>query len=484
MIHHCWMNFVATSNRQPQELGLDAIKPLPLFIEKTMFSLAIHDTHLFVRKAELRRSISEYKQQYTVFPKYDNLKPVRLYRETETLFGFPRYTQVQAERTRDLRTTHPVNGYVCKATMRPEQQRIEAQFLKSISNGRTGFLINMRTGSGKTVVALRLLEHLKQRALVIVPRDFIVEQWIDRILQHTNLKRGDIGIARQAQCEYADKAITIGMIQSLYKDKYPAAFKQAFGCVIIDECHLVGAAEFSKVVQMFPARYRIGMTATLKRQDGMEKVYEVCVGEIVLKALAQQVKPIIVRRPYMTRDKIPDYVFRIRDKVRQRGAIISCLARDYARNTLVAVQAQQLTKTGRQVLILGERKKQLFEIYDILNKRYGFSRDSLGVFIQETPQSKRRWMLDNCKIVLATTQIMGMAVDAPTLAALIFATPLSQTEQAIGRILRLLDGKKTPVVLDIVDMLFPAAIRWAKNREYFYRQQGWEIRRIATSGTR
>jgi len=449
-----------------------------------MFSVAIHDVCLFVKKSELKYSVAEYRKQFTAFPKYDNLAPVKLYRETEHLFGFPRYTNLRAERIIDRRITVPIQDYRCTATMRPEQEKIEQQFLKSISEGRTGFLINMRTGAGKTVVALKLMEHLQQKTLVIVPREFIVEQWISRILEHTNLKREDIGIAQQRRCEYKDKKITIGMIQSLYKDKYSDDFRRAFGCIIVDEIHITGASEFSKVVNMFPAKYRIGMTATLKRADGMETVYEQCMGEVLLQTLAQQVTPLVIRRPYMTKARIPEYVFNIRDRVRQRGAVLSCLARDFARNLLIAVQAHQLEKTGRQVLVLGERKKQLWEICELLRTRYRYRKEEVDVFTQETPQPRRRWILDNCRIVLATTQIMGMAVDAPTLAALVFATPLSNAEQAIGRVLRMMDGKKKPVVLDIVDVAFPAAIRWAKSREAFYRKQNWEIRRIATYGTR
>ncbi|MBR4131869.1 MAG: signal recognition particle receptor subunit alpha, partial [Oscillospiraceae bacterium] len=78
------------------------------------------------------------------------------------------------------------------------------------------------------------------------------------------------------------KKVVIGMIHSLAKNKYPKEFCQAFGLVIWDEVHVAAAQSFSQTLSIFAPQYRIGMSATLNRRDGLQDIYKLSIGEKVL----------------------------------------------------------------------------------------------------------------------------------------------------------------------------------------------------------
>ena len=141
---------------------------------------------------------------------------------------------------------------------------------------------------------------------MIVPRDRIVDQWIERLLEHTDLKREDIGIAQADKCDFRGKKVVVGMVHSLCKDKYGEEFKRYFGTVFMDEVHTAGAETFSRVLAMFPAKYRIGVSATLKRADGMHDLYKLHIAQVHLKMEGGvESKPMILLREYKGEDLAP-----------------------------------------------------------------------------------------------------------------------------------------------------------------------------------
>lgn len=437
-----------------------------------MYSKVIDSTHLFVPLDEVDAELSELRQKLTIIPKFENLSPVKVYAEHAGYFGFPRYyadAKTLAKEYADRRADGASIAFSMRFPPRPRQVSILKQFETSLKLGRTGFLLTAPTGSGKTYMLLHMLSKLRRTALIIVPREHIVQQWIDRILEHTTLTADDIGIVKQDKCQFAGKSLVIGMIHSLSKDKYSSEFKEWPGVVVFDEIHVTGARTFSKTVPMFPARYRIGATATPKRPDGMDMVFRYALGEVLLSMSGgADIVPRVIMCDYQAK-RIPTRLSIIQDKISRRGVIISAIAEDIRRNALVAFFVNKLVKSGRRTLLLSDRKQQLDEIRDILTSRYHLDYDSIGIFVQETPRAKRQAILDNCQVILATYGMMSMAVDVPDLAGLVFGTPQSQIIQPVGRILRVSDDKPEPVVVDVVDLSFRECTRWAEKRKQHYR---------------
>jgi superfamily II DNA or RNA helicase len=86
------------------------------------------------------------------------------------------------------------------------------------------------------------------------------------------------------------------------------------------------------------------------------------------------------------------------------------------------------------------------------------------MFTQKTPIKDRKSLVDTKQCVLSTYTMCSMAVDSPTLDALVLATPQADVTQAVGRIMRTVDSKKTPVVIDMIDTLFPDSTGWGMAR--------------------
>jgi superfamily II DNA or RNA helicase len=358
--------------------------------------------------------------------------------------------------------------------MRDYQEPVILDFADRFQKGHTDLILSAETGSGKTVMLLKMWSMLKVRALVIVPKSDLMEQWISRIKQFTGLEDCDIGIARQKVCEYRDKKIVVGMIHSLCKDKYPVSFKYNFGLVIFDELHKLGAFTFSKVGGMFPAKYRLGATATLRRSDGLAKVFYSHLGNEVIRPLrgGQPIPKIVVVKYSRSSGKIPHWA---NTRVKRRGVLFSALAKNPERIDWIARLTKEVYDTGRQTLVIGERILQLENIIRFLTMQYEVDPKDIGLYIGKTTASERKRIAENCKIIMATTSMLSLGTDIPTLRGLIFATPLADVEQPIGRICRLCSDTQSPIVIDFVDSSYPEANRWFLGRLRFYNKKDWEV---------
>jgi superfamily II DNA or RNA helicase len=159
----------------------------------------------------------------------------------------------------------------------------------------------------------------------------------------------------------------------------------------------------------------------------------------------------------------------MRDAKSRRGVLISELSNDLARNALIAVYVKKFMASDRRVLIFSDRIEQLKFLRDILTKKHGIKLANIGLFTGRCKDAERQKILSESKIILATFGVMSMGVDVPDLRALVFATPLSDAAQSVGRILRLCENTKDPVVLDIVDVAYDDCVKWAANRQRYYR---------------
>lgn len=124
------------------------------------------------------------------------------------------------------------------------------------------------TGSGKSTAALALAARVRMPTLVIVWRGSLFDQWTERIESELGIPREDVGIIRGGEKKL--RPITVGMQQTLYNCIDDEGITSAFGCVILDESDRAAARTVSDVVDAFPAKYRIGVSADERRRDRKE----------------------------------------------------------------------------------------------------------------------------------------------------------------------------------------------------------------------
>ena len=120
--------------------------------------------------------------------------------------------------------------------------------MKSCEKGsfkkKNGGIISVPCGWGKTIIALYLISKLKKKTIIVVHKEFLLNQWKQRIAEF--LPDAKAGRIQGKVVDIENKDIVIGMLQSLsIKDYSDDVFSQ-FGFSIVDECHHIAAEVFSR----------------------------------------------------------------------------------------------------------------------------------------------------------------------------------------------------------------------------------------------
>lgn len=430
-------------------------------------------THAFVPDGELVADAEKIAETLTIRSRYEETLSLSLYRRRPGYFGYPLYMRDYALHTDNLIDERSPGTRIAvemaeNFSLRQNQVALLNRFSVQLNSGRTGWLINMPTGSGKTVCACVMLQKISTTTLVIVPRESLLEQWSERIQQFTTIQAHEIGLARQGICDFEGKKVVLGMIHSLAKDKYSEAFKRYFGLVIWDEVHVAAAQSFSQTLSLFAPRYRIGMSATMRRRDGLDAIYKWAIGEQTLSIDGHTLVQPTVYVQHYTAKKKNGRLAHIDNAQHRRGVLITALSKDKERNALLSVQIKKIALTKRRLLVFSERKDQLELLRGLLITRKDIDPSSVRLFTGDTPENERREILSSCPIILATYGVMSMGVDVPDLRAVVFATPQASIAQSVGRILRICEGTLDPLVMDLIDDVYPDCIHWASARIHYY----------------
>lgn len=288
------------------------------------------------------------------------------------------------------------------------------------------------TGWGKTCLALWIASKLKVKTLIVVHTGSLLEQWKERIDFFTDCKAG---IYRQ-KCEESSNII-VGTVQSLLKRKYKIS---DFGLLIIDETHMYPTEFFKNIFYEIPCLYTLGLTATLKRKDKLDKVINWFLGDIIINIdqISQQVS---IRIDYYDTEQKDEILNRI-GKLNQ-SRMLTELCSDKNRNNYIHSIIDECLKDNRKILVLSHRRTQCEYLFGLLGENIsglylgGMNNDEL-----EKTNDKR--------VILATYNMASMGYDNKTLDTLIFASPRSSIKQCVGRIIRQ-KNTNSPLVIDIVD---------------------------------
>ncbi len=132
-------------------------------------------------------------------------------------------------------------------------------------------VLELPTGSGKTVVALKAIERLAVPTLVVVPTIDLLEQWARELEREFSIPVGRFGGGEQRR-----EAITVSTYDSAYLKA--DAVGDRFGCVVFDEAHHLGGEGYREIARLLAAPARLGLTATFERPDGAHEVIEDVVG--------------------------------------------------------------------------------------------------------------------------------------------------------------------------------------------------------------
>lgn len=367
-----------------------------------------------------------------------------------------------------------------KGHLRPNQIPVVDDVL---DRGEPNGVVVMPCGTGKTVVALRLLASIQKRTLVMVHKEFLLDQWKDRIGEFLGIPADQVGIIQQNRCEF-DKPISIGMIHSLSGEReYPPEMYQTYGCVISDEVHRLSAPTWRKAIERFPAAVRIGLSATPRRADRLENVFFWHIGPVIAQAEGQDLNPIVYRLKVKTVVPNPAKYWRGRgEKARLNLArLVNDLVCLGHRNDKIIRQIVRALEKNRRILLLSDRLEHLDLLEEGTRRAFELKGEdgaavSIGRYVGGLKSEERRAAAE-CDLILGTFAMAKEGLDIPELDVLILATPKGDVEQSVGRVLRELEGKKKPVVLDFVDRIdtIPELNFLSDKRLRIYRKIGCEF---------
>jgi superfamily II DNA or RNA helicase len=152
------------------------------------------------------------------------------------------------------RETHFLPLYHSRGKPFDYQEAILKKFTDAGSNG----LICVPCGKGKTFMALSLAARLGKRFLVVVDKEFLLNQWKGEMEAFFPGLRIGILQGPKAEVEAEDYDCTICMIQSLVQKTYPEGTFRSYGFAIFDECHHLGASNFSQALLKIQTKYMLG----------------------------------------------------------------------------------------------------------------------------------------------------------------------------------------------------------------------------------
>ena len=358
-------------------------------------------------------------------------------------------------------------------SLRESQKKPVEAFLSSCKKGplvekSNGGIISLPCGGGKTIVALYLISKLKKKTIIVVHKEFLMNQWKERI--KTFLPDARVGTVQSSTIDIDNKDIVICMLQSISMKEYTKNQFSSFGFTIVDECHHISSEVFSRALPKITCTYTLGLSATPKRQDGMTKVFLWFLGPMLFKGEANKKKKVDVNViEYKNFDT--EYC---REEVTAGGQL--CYPRminnitQYNRRTLLIIEfVRRLINKNKKILILSDRRNHLQTLYNLIQE---YSIASVGYYVGGMKQRDLD-ISETKQILLGTYSMSSEGMDIPDLDSLILASPKSNIIQSVGRILRK-EHTSNPILYDIVDLFSKFPNQYVKRRAY-YRKMKYDI---------
>jgi superfamily II DNA or RNA helicase len=352
-----------------------------------------------------------------------------------------------------------------KGGLRADQVPIVEKFVNHAKQHGCG-LLELYCGFGKTVLALNIISKLKKKTLIIVHKEFLLNQWVERIGQF--LPGARVGRIQGQTIDVENKDIVIGMLQSLSMKDYDDGVFSEFGFTVVDECHHILAEVFSNSLFKIVTKYMLGLSATMNRKDGMTKVFKMFLGDVVVKVERKNESNVLVKgieyRSHDSEFEETELNFKGQPHYSKMiGKLCTYNPRcEFILKVLVDVLSKAKANAQKiQVMMLAHNKNILKYMYDAIEHR---KIGTVGYYVGGMKEKDLK-ETESKEIVIATYAMAEEALDIKTLTTLVMMTPKTDVTQAVGRILRVKHDH--PLVIDIVDTHDTFKRQWYKRRSLY-----------------
>jgi superfamily II DNA or RNA helicase len=263
-----------------------------------------------------------------------------------------------------------------------------------------------------------------------------------------------------------------------------------FDLVIVDECHHIAAATFSKSIRLFRARYTMGLSATLKRADGNEEAIFWMLGYPVAVCTrpvdASEASGLTIRMLYMNDTHVEDSFTKsgtFGGNTIAFPKMLTQLLQKPVRIERLSAEIHRAYAEGRDILVISER----IDYLDRLAAKLSELGLASAKYVGETSKRKREQRDKDAaevRILLTTRAMASEGFDRASIDTVVLATPLKRgatLEQSIGRCQR--QGAqgasvRSRLVVDVCDLKTSVFASMARGRESYYQTAGFCLERV------
>lgn len=299
--------------------------------------------------------------------------------------------------------------------------------------------VSSPTGTGKTEIAMGIINKIKAKTLIVVHTNELLNQWKRRLENRFNIEVGIIGGSK-----FEERDITIAMVQTAHR-KIP---KNNYDVLIVDEAHHSPADTFYKLAGKVSAMYRFGLSATPFREDGEEIKFFAYLGSLYQSIEVSEAieRGFLVKPEFQFIEGSKAYAYNWKTEIKQ-----AC--EDELTNQNIVSKAIELMNEDHFVYVDVRRIEHgniLTRMFEDLNVDVDFIH---GRHSSDTREQTLRKFAEGKRVLVST--LIKEGVDLPEMSAIILAGPtksFSENIQKIGRVLRIKpNGTNKAIVVDRMD---------------------------------
>ncbi|MDN5103985.1 DEAD/DEAH box helicase family protein [Aliarcobacter butzleri] len=372
-------------------------------------------------------------------PLFNTPKYIRSFEENENFLMLPRglketlidFFNVNAVSYSfvDKRVLNKIQTKTVTFNLRPEQN----EAIKEIKKSDYSICV-APPGFGKTLLGAKIFEIRACTTLIVVNKNMLLNQWIERFVDYFGYNKKDIGYLGKG-FNKLNGQIDVATMQSLKND--PKIIEN-YSFVIVDECHHIPALTFEQIIKNFKGKYILGLSATPNRKDELQPILFQQLGEISYEYKKKKThtnKLQIIRTQFVS--NADNY-----------ATIINELCIDEDRNNLIVDIIKK--NIDRKILLLTDRIEHINVLESLLQKE-NIDYISVHGSLNKKEQVENMNLVKTKSLILATTSYFGEGIDFPHLNTILFATPISYYGRLIQYLGRIGRGNQECLAIDFLD---------------------------------